>query len=62
MDGGYGNWSSYDNCTKTCGSGTQQRNRTCNNPTPMHGGKNCTLLGTSVETRTCNSNPCPGKF
>lgn len=36
------------------------RSRTCTNPRPQHGGKKCTTLGHSVETKRCNTNACPG--
>ena len=48
-------WSAWDNCTVTCGGGTQERNRT-KNPA-LHGGANCT--GSDAENQTCNANPCP---
>ena len=62
VDGGYGQWSSYGSCTKTCGSGEQSRSRACDTPTPQNGGKDCTLLGEATETKSCNTNPCPGRL
>ena len=50
VDGDWGDWST---CTKTCGSGTQER--LCNNPTPQGNGAPCT--GDSI--RYCNENDCP---
>ena len=48
MNGGYsewrlGRWSSWGICNKNCGSGTQTRSRrrTCTNPRPQNGGRNC---------------------
>ena len=59
VNGGYGNWSNFTVCTKSCGSGLKYRNRTCDHPTPMFGGRNCTILGKATEARTCNEHPCP---
>ena len=61
-DGGYGNWSNFTECTKSCGIGVQYRNRSCDNPVPMHGGRNCVILGNATESRSCNEDPCPGSF
>lgn len=57
VDGKYGTWAAWSKCTKTCGSGTQKRNRACNNPAPKYGGKKC--VGKSSETRFCNTKRCP---
>ena len=43
----------------TCGEGNQTRQRFCDNPTPSHGGMDCT--GLSEEDKPCNESPCPGK-
>ncbi|CAH1773254.1 unnamed protein product, partial [Owenia fusiformis] len=56
VDGGYGPWSDFGECSKTCGGGTQNRTRLCNNPEPANGGKDCE--GPSIETRSCNENSC----
>ncbi|XP_063400323.1 A disintegrin and metalloproteinase with thrombospondin motifs adt-1-like isoform X2 [Mytilus trossulus] len=55
------NWNSWSICTKRCGTGDQVRNKTrsCTNPKPLHGGKQCPGLTTGVENRQCNTNPCP---
>jgi len=59
VDGGFSNWSAYSTCTKTCGSGTQSRSRSCTNPSPAHGGKNCDIFGATNEIRYCNTHACP---
>lgn len=59
-DGGWSTWGKWCACSKTCGTGSQYRSRTCTNPSPVHGGKQCP--GLSKETRNCNNNPCPGEF
>ena len=61
MDGGYGPWTRYKQCSVTCGLGFQVRTRECNNPKPAHGGKRCKRLGTSFEMKYCRMPRCPGK-
>ena len=58
-NGGYGEWTN-GTCSKTCGNGTMVRTRKCDNPTPLRSGDNCTKLGPSQETVSCNEFPCPG--
>ncbi|XP_078346606.1 uncharacterized protein LOC144631897 [Oculina patagonica] len=58
VDGGYSSWGPYGNCSKTCGGGVQTRDRTCTNPPPANGGKDCNGLGPSSSTRKCNEQPC----
>ena len=60
VDGGYSAWGSYGPCSKSCGGGVQSRSRTCTNPPPAHGGKDCSGLGESSSTRECSSQNCPG--
>eukprot|EP00122_Pirum_gemmata_P009817 Pgem_evm1s9062 len=55
-DGAWSNWGSYSSCSKTCGSGSQTRYRTCTNPLPSHGGKICS--GSHEETISCNTHSC----
>ncbi|XP_021364449.1 uncharacterized protein LOC110457477 [Mizuhopecten yessoensis] len=55
-----GQWSSYgfwSPCTKTCGGGTHYRERTCSNPPPANGGKQC--VGAHRETAACHAQACP---
>lgn len=61
VDGGYSNWNSWSDCSVSCGGGRKARSRSCNNPAPQHGGKDCSSLGPSLETTACNTNGCPGK-
>ena len=49
-------WSSWDDCSETCGNGSQSRSR--NSTGPFYGGENCT--GDGEETQQCNSIECPG--
>ena len=60
VDGGCSNWSNWTECSLTCGGGTREKHRTCDNPEPQNGGKDCDGLGESV-TENCNLDPCPGK-
>ena len=50
VNGGFSPWSK---CSLNCNRGT--RTRTCTNPRPSNGGKNC--IGPTKET--CNDIPCP---
>ena len=52
VDGGYGAWGT---CLGACGTGEQSRS--CSNPEPQHGGKNCDALGPA--TQECDTGvPC----
>ncbi|XP_053401477.1 uncharacterized protein LOC123550590 isoform X2 [Mercenaria mercenaria] len=59
IDGGWTKFGSYSPCTKSCGGGTQFRERSCTNPRPANGGAQCT--GNAKETRQCHTNACPTK-
>ncbi|XP_078346362.1 uncharacterized protein LOC144631716 isoform X2 [Oculina patagonica] len=59
VDGGYSDWGSYDQCSKTCGGGMQTKRRTCTNPPPSNGGQDCGGLGPDTFTRGCNTQDCP---
>ncbi|XP_053571495.1 SCO-spondin-like [Bombina bombina] len=54
--GGWSSWSSWSECTATCDSGIQTRNRSCSKPNPSHGGSDC--RGPQIQTRECNTHPC----
>ena len=60
VHGGYSQWSSWGDCSTTCGIGVQQRIRQCNQPTPRHGGDDCTHLGPAQASQSCNLGKCPG--
>uniref|UniRef100_A0A8C8R543 ADAM metallopeptidase with thrombospondin type 1 motif 7 n=1 Tax=Pelusios castaneus TaxID=367368 RepID=A0A8C8R543_9SAUR len=57
VDGGWGIWSAWSTCSRTCGAGVRSAERQCNNPTPKYGGKYC--LGERKRFRVCNMKPCP---
>ena len=51
VDGGWSDWEDWGPCSVTCDNGTWTRLRTCSNPTPDHGGKQCE--GDSMESSEC---------
>ncbi|XP_019729253.1 SCO-spondin-like [Hippocampus comes] len=56
-DGGWGSWSNWTQCTKSCGGGVQSRRRYCDSPTPEGEGNYCEGLGS--ELKACNTAHCP---
>uniref|UniRef100_A0A8C4FB15 ADAM metallopeptidase with thrombospondin type 1 motif, 12 n=1 Tax=Dicentrarchus labrax TaxID=13489 RepID=A0A8C4FB15_DICLA len=56
VNGGWGQWSTWSYCSRTCGTGVQSAERECNNPKPEFGGRYCT--GERKRYRTCNTKPC----
>ena len=57
VDGAWTDWSQWGSCTKTCGGGRRSRSRTCDNPKPANGGKEC--FGDSGDFGDCNVDDCP---
>ncbi|XP_056330905.1 adhesion G protein-coupled receptor B1 isoform X4 [Danio aesculapii] len=55
VDGQWQLWSTWSGCTKTCGGGSQQRQRVCYGP--FFGGEQCP--GEREEVRRCNEKRCP---
>ncbi|CAF4459890.1 unnamed protein product, partial [Rotaria sp. Silwood2] len=56
VDGVWGTWSSYSDCTASCNTGTQTRTRLCMNQSD--GGQPC--YGSATQTTSCNTNvTCP---
>ena len=51
-----GSWGGWSTCSKSCGGGTQGRNRGV--ITPAKNGGKCPA---KVEHRSCNTKPCPPK-
>lgn len=58
VDGMYAEWAEWSKCTKNCGGGQQDRNRTCIGP--FFGGAEC--VGPPLETQDCNTHNCAGIF
>ncbi|CAG5122853.1 unnamed protein product, partial [Candidula unifasciata] len=55
IDGYYSEWSEWSPCTLSCGSGSQQRHRTCT--PPLFGGTDC--QGPASAVQACNTHHCP---
>lgn len=56
IDGHWGRWSSWSECSAKCGQGQKQRQRKCNDPVPSHGGQGCS--GVASESKACEIMPC----
>uniref|UniRef100_A0A3Q2CTT1 ADAM metallopeptidase with thrombospondin type 1 motif, 10 n=1 Tax=Cyprinodon variegatus TaxID=28743 RepID=A0A3Q2CTT1_CYPVA len=57
VDGGWGLWSAWGECSRTCGGGVSSSVRHCDSPRPTIGGKYC--LGERKRFRSCNIDECP---
>ncbi|WAR11202.1 ECT-like protein [Mya arenaria] len=57
VDGNWASWSRWSRCDATCSNGKQSRHRTCTNPAPENGGRDC--VESNMETKVCTNNPCP---
>ncbi|XP_074654579.1 SCO-spondin-like [Tubulanus polymorphus] len=55
IDGVWNEWGSWDQCSVSCGNGTQARSRQCNGP--FYGGAQCP--GDETDQQSCNTHPCP---
>ena len=63
MHGGWGQWNDWNVCSVTCGSGSQTRNRLCNDPQPQYGGDQCTVNGSKGDSaKRCEKSPCKGNL
>ncbi|MEE6511646.1 hypothetical protein FKM82_018307, partial [Ascaphus truei] len=58
VKGSWSCWSSWTQCSATCGGGHYQRTRTCTNPAPSNGGDIC--IGLHTEEALCNTYSCEG--
>ena len=59
-DGSWGSWGAWSQCSESCGEGNQTRLRSCDDPPPILGGKDC--VGSNNDIKVCNYT-CPiGKF
>ncbi|GFR16680.1 hemicentin-1 [Trichonephila clavata] len=56
VDGKWSEWSGWSACSATCGIGVRSRTRTCNDPDPFYGGKECS--GDSEEFEECGDEAC----
>ena len=57
VDGNYADWT-ISKCSVACGGGVKTFTRTCTNPPPSNGGKNCNDLGPADKNETCNKQEC----
>ena len=59
VDAEWSDWSQWSDCTKPCGTGTQEKSRTCSEA--ENGGVNRCADGDDVMNQDCNTEECPGK-
>ncbi|XP_052704188.1 uncharacterized protein LOC128180261 [Crassostrea angulata] len=57
IDGAWSQWGSWGTCSVSCGGGKRSRARSCSNPTPANGGKEC--IGALSDLGDCNPQLCP---
>ncbi|XP_060580092.1 tenascin-like, partial [Ruditapes philippinarum] len=57
FNGGWTPWTTWGDCSVTCGGGTQTKSRTCTNPAPQYGGAECSGIGS--DSQQCNTQYCP---
>ncbi|NWU93884.1 HMCN1 protein, partial [Upupa epops] len=58
VDGNWGQWQAWSQCSASCGGGEQTRIRLCTNPVPLNRGRPCP--GDSSQISRCNTQACPG--
>ncbi|XP_070688049.1 hemicentin-1 [Pempheris klunzingeri] len=58
VDGNWGSWQPWGECSASCGGGERARVRLCNNPSSSNGGRPCP--GDSSQLSRCNTQACPG--
>ena len=59
VDGGWSDWKNGTHCSVTCGEGVRIQQRTCTQPSPSCGGRDC--LGENITNVSC-INCCPGNY
>ncbi|KAM4015185.1 A disintegrin and metalloproteinase with thrombospondin motifs 8 [Anomaloglossus baeobatrachus] len=57
MDGNWGGWNPWGECSRSCGGGVRFSYRDCNDPQPHNGGKYCQGLRARYES--CSTEECP---
>nr|QNH72392.1 toxin candidate TRINITY_DN31071_c0_g1_i3 [Pachycerianthus borealis] len=56
VPGMWNKWSSWTDCSVSCGEGTRKRERKCDEPAPKNNGEDC--KGSSIEKGTCYKGRC----
>lgn len=56
VDGQWGEWSRYGECSRSCGGGIKKKYRECNKPAPKNGGNYC--VGERIRYRSCATEEC----
>ena len=56
IDGAWGPWSPFSDCSRPCGGGIAKSYRQCDSPEPKNGGQYC--LGDRVKYKSCNVHEC----
>ncbi|BFZ25593.1 hypothetical protein BsWGS_28632 [Bradybaena similaris] len=57
IDGSWGPWQPWAQCSVTCGRGVKERRRLCDNPPTSESGQRCP--GRDYDRQPCESAPCP---
>ncbi|XP_030753591.1 A disintegrin and metalloproteinase with thrombospondin motifs 7-like [Sitophilus oryzae] len=57
VNGGWGEWQAWSDCSRTCGGGIAVQERLCNNPEPANKGRYC--IGERKRLKICNFQSCP---
>ncbi|CAG2220304.1 unnamed protein product [Mytilus edulis] len=57
INGNWGSWLDWSECSKSCDGGIQYRVRHCTNPPPDPDGFHC--VGSNTSERNCNPQECP---
>ena len=57
IDGNWAEWAGWGSCSRSCGTGSRSRRRSCTSPAPSESGKDC--IGLASQTENCNTRACP---
>ena len=59
VNGGWGEWGRWSECSATCGPGMWSRERKCDSPKPEYDGEPCNETE-KVEVEKCKKQNCQG--
>ncbi|GFS14074.1 hemicentin-1, partial [Elysia marginata] len=62
VDGNWGAWTAWSDCTATCGESLRRRTRECNNPSPNECGRPCPGEDAEVKTDQCGPPTIDGNW